>query len=112
MKSFLGVPILIRREVWGNLYLTDKDEGDFTDTDEEAAVILASWAAIAIENARLYRGAETRRRQLEEAAMASDASHAITVAIGAETNLDRILERGDVLDGQPASRTRPRAGTS
>ena len=54
MHSFLGVPILIRNEAFGNLYLTDKDHGDFDDGDEQAAVVLAAWAAIAVENARLY----------------------------------------------------------
>jgi signal transduction histidine kinase len=92
MKSFLGVPVLIRGEVWGNLYLTDKAAGDFTVGDEESAVILASWAAIAIENARLYQTVESRRGQLERAVMTSEAAGAITAAIGAETNLDRILE--------------------
>ena len=54
MHSFLGVPILIRGEVWGNLYLTEKDGGwEFTDEDEEAVVVLAPWAGTAIENARL-----------------------------------------------------------
>src|SRR5665213_275255 len=47
MRSFLGVPIVIRGEVWGNLYLTEKAGGEFTETDEEATVILAEWAALA-----------------------------------------------------------------
>jgi two-component system, NarL family, sensor histidine kinase DevS len=55
MKSFLGVPILVRDEVFGNLYLTDKTTApEFTDVDEELAVALASAAAVAIENARLH----------------------------------------------------------
>src|SRR5690349_24290847 len=41
MKTFLGVPILIHGEAWGNLYLTEKDDGDFTEEDEEAAMVLA-----------------------------------------------------------------------
>jgi GAF domain-containing protein len=45
MHSFLGVPIKIRGQAWGNLYLTEKDQGEFTESDEEAAVILADWAA-------------------------------------------------------------------
>lgn len=52
MTSFLGVPVSIRGHVWGNLYLTEKDDGEFTEADEEAVVILAQWASIAIENAR------------------------------------------------------------
>src|ERR1044072_5130478 len=55
MKSFLGVPILVRQEVFGNLYLTDKRSGEvFTDVDEELTIALAGAAAVAIENARLH----------------------------------------------------------
>ncbi len=65
MSTFLGVPILIRDEAWGNLYLTDKRGGPFDEADEETAVALAAWAAIAVENARLNRQMERRRAQLE-----------------------------------------------
>jgi signal transduction histidine kinase len=60
MTSFLGVPITVRGEVFGNLYLCDKAGGDvFTDVDQELAVGLAAAAGIAIENARLHaRAAE------------------------------------------------------
>ncbi|ADB49725.1 GAF domain-containing sensor histidine kinase [Conexibacter woesei] len=51
MHSFLGVPIVVRGRAWGNLYLTDKEGGEFAAADEEAAVILADWAAVAIDNA-------------------------------------------------------------
>ena len=55
MKSFLGVPVRVRDEVFGNLYLTDKTSGEvFTDVDEELVVALAAAAGIAIENARLH----------------------------------------------------------
>ena len=55
MKSFLGVPIVVRDEVFGNLYLTDKTTGaEFTDDDEELIIALASAAAVAIENSRLH----------------------------------------------------------
>ena len=55
MTSFLGVPILIRGEAFGNLYLCDKlDGGGFTDIDEELMVALAASAGVAIENARLH----------------------------------------------------------
>ncbi len=55
MRSFLGVPIRVRDEVFGNLYLTNKVAGDaFTDVDEELVVGLAAAAAVAIENARLH----------------------------------------------------------
>jgi signal transduction histidine kinase len=54
MRTFLGVPVRIRDEVFGNLYLTEKRAGPFTDADEELAGALASAAGVAIENARLH----------------------------------------------------------
>ena len=55
MTSFLGVPIRIRNQVFGNLYLCDKADGDvFSDIDEEMTVALAAAAGVAIENARLH----------------------------------------------------------
>jgi GAF domain-containing protein len=65
MTSFLGVPILVRGQVFGNLYLTDKTTAEvFTDVDEELAMSLASAAGVAIENARLYEQARERERML------------------------------------------------
>jgi signal transduction histidine kinase len=60
MTTFLGVPLFVRGEVFGNLYLTEKASGEvFTDVDEELAMGLAAAAAVAIENARLHdRGRE------------------------------------------------------
>jgi signal transduction histidine kinase len=52
MKSFLGVPIKIHGEPWGNLYLTDKQGGAFDAIDEQSTVILAEWISIAVNNAR------------------------------------------------------------
>lgn len=93
MHSFLGVPILIRGAAWGNLYLTEKDGAErFSDEDEEAAVILADWAAIAIDNARLYHQVAGRRDELERAVRALEATAAIAQAVGAETDLARVLE--------------------
>jgi signal transduction histidine kinase len=61
MRSFLGVPILVRGAVFGNLYLTEKTTAEvFSDVDEELAVGLAGAAGIAIDNARLH----TRVREL------------------------------------------------
>ena len=55
MSSFLGVPILIRGEAFGNLYLCNKVDGEvFTDVDEELTVALAVAAGVAIDNARLH----------------------------------------------------------
>jgi signal transduction histidine kinase len=93
MRSFLGAPILIRGQAWGNLYLTEKAGGEpFTAEDEEAVVVLADWAAIAIENASLYRAAAGRREELERAVRGLEASAAIARAVGGETDLERILE--------------------
>jgi signal transduction histidine kinase len=65
MTSFLGVPVALRGVAYGNLYLTEKDGGDFTLDDEEAVVLLAAQAAVAIENARLYESVSRWSLQLE-----------------------------------------------
>jgi signal transduction histidine kinase len=92
MDSFLGVPILIRGEPWGNLYLTEKVGGEFTAADEEAVVILADWAATAIANARLFETSERRRVELERAVRGLEATRDVATAIGADTGLERVLE--------------------
>jgi len=93
MHSFLGVPILIRGEAWGNIYLTEKAAGvPFTETDEETAVVLADWAAIAIDNARLYEVNESRQRDLEQSVMALEATTDIARALAGETDVARVLE--------------------
>src|SRR3954462_1169782 len=93
METFLGVPVVIRDEAWGNLYLTEKaGGGPFSEADEESAVILADWAAIAIDNARLYASVEERRDHLERAVRGLDTTVAISQALGGETDLNRILE--------------------
>jgi len=68
MESFLGVPIRIRDEVFGNIYVTERTTGTFTEEDQELLTALAATAAIAIDNARLLE--ETRRRQRWSAAAA------------------------------------------
>jgi two-component system, NarL family, sensor histidine kinase DevS len=65
MGSFLGVPLRVRNEVFGNLYLTEKrGGGEFTSQDEELIVALAAAAGIAVENARLYDQSRRRERWL------------------------------------------------
>ena len=64
MKSFLGVPLLVRGEVFGNLYMTEKRHGEFTAEDESVLTALAGAAGIAIDNARLYEESERARRWL------------------------------------------------
>jgi signal transduction histidine kinase len=66
MKTFLGVPILLRGVAYGNLYLAEKEGGqDFTEEDEELTQLLAAQAAVAIENARLYESSTRWLQQLE-----------------------------------------------
>jgi len=88
MHSFLGVPISVRGEAFGNLYLTEKEGGgEFDEGDEEAVVTLAGWAGIAIENARLYRDMRSRRDELERAVVTLETTTAIARAVGGETDL-------------------------
>ncbi|MDT5386795.1 MAG: hypothetical protein QOE04_436 [Mycobacterium sp.] len=66
MRTFLGVPVRIRDEVYGNLYLTEKANGlPFSEDDEVLAQALAAAAGIAIDNARLYEQSQTRQRWIE-----------------------------------------------
>jgi signal transduction histidine kinase len=93
MTSFLGVPVMIRGEAFGNLYLTEKAEGaEFGEEDEESVLVLAEWAAIAIGNARLYEDVERRRQELERAVRGLEATTAIARTVGFETDLERVLE--------------------
>jgi signal transduction histidine kinase len=92
MRSFLGVPILLRGEPYGNLYLTEKLGGPFDEADEEAAVVLADWAAIAIANARAYSTLAERSRELEGAVATFQATAEIARAVAGETDLQRVLE--------------------
>src|SRR5438874_865167 len=86
MRSFLGVPILLRGVAYGNLYLTEKQSGeDFTEPDEELVTLLASHAAVAIENARLYESATPWSRQLESL-------HEVVRSLAEETDLSRLLQ--------------------
>jgi signal transduction histidine kinase len=86
MKTFLGVPILLRGVAYGNLYLTEKQgQGDFTAEDEELTQLLAAQAAVAIENARLYEASMRWSRQLETL-------NEIGAALATETERDRLLE--------------------
>jgi signal transduction histidine kinase len=68
MNSFLGVPIRIRAEVFGNLYLAESTKGEFSAEDEELTLALAATAAVAIENARLYESATSRGEWLQAVA--------------------------------------------
>jgi len=86
MRTFLGVPILLRGVAYGNLYLTEKAGGAlFTEEDEELTMLLASQAAVAVENARLYESATRWLRQLESLNEIAD-------ALVSEMELPRLLD--------------------
>ncbi len=92
MDSFLGVPVLVHGRAWGNLYLTEKDTGSFTADDELTLLVLADWASIAIRNADRHRAERRRRNELERTVAALEATMSIARALGAETDLSRVLE--------------------
>lgn len=93
MRSFLGVPIRVRGEAFGNLYMTEKRGAEeFDDDDEEAARTLASWAGIAIENARLYTRISEREAALEKALRRAQISVDIARVVGGETDVERVLD--------------------
>lgn len=86
MKTFLGLPIVLRGVAYGNLYLTEKDGGaDFDDEDEELVSLLSAQAAVAIENARLYESVTAWSRQLESL-------QEIGTALAGELDLPRLLQ--------------------
>jgi len=69
MRSFLGVPVRVRDEVFGNLYLTDKrGGGEFTEDDEAVLVALGAAAGVTVENARLYDAARRQQRWIQASA--------------------------------------------
>jgi signal transduction histidine kinase len=89
MRGFLAAPILLRGAVRGALYVAEKQGGAFAEADEEAVVILAEWAATAIDNARLYEGSKRRR---VEGGKADRAGMTRQMTIGGQTGLERVLE--------------------
>ena len=69
MGSFLGVPVRVRDEVFGNLYLTNKrGGGEFTEDDEAVLLALGAAAGVAVENARLYQAARRSQRWIQASA--------------------------------------------
>jgi signal transduction histidine kinase len=85
MRTFLGAPVTARGQVYGNLYMTEKRDGeDFDADDERALILLATQAGVAIENAYLYEQARDRARRLE-------AVRAITTSILAGTDTGELL---------------------
>ena len=89
MHSFLGMPVAGRGTVYGNLYLTEAQDGAFTDEDERIVGLLAGMAAVAIENARLYQDAT---EQAEQARRAAEARVALTGAAAAVLHEHDLME--------------------
>jgi signal transduction histidine kinase len=88
----IDVAILIDDEAWGFLTLADKEHGAFQRADEETAIVLARWAAIAVSNGRAYRQIDQRRAELERSVRSLEATSEIGRVLGGETQLDRVLE--------------------
>ncbi|MET7514419.1 GAF domain-containing protein [Streptomyces sp. NPDC005480] len=100
MRTFLGVPIRVQGEIFGNLYLTEKQGGgEFNDYDLNMVRVLATEAGIAIGNARLYEAARQRERWI-------DGSVAVTTALlsgsDAEDALQVVAEQARHLSGSAA----------
>ncbi|MFK0012495.1 GAF domain-containing protein [Streptomyces sp. NPDC091027] len=97
MHSFLGVPVRVREEVFGNLYLTEKRGGAEFDAEDEAVLsTLAVAAGIAIDNARLYEEARVRERWL---AAGSDITSALLSGTPRDEVLARMLESARDITG-------------
>ena len=93
MRSFLGAPIVVRERTWGSIYLTEKQgAAEFDAADEEALLILADWAALAIANARSYEGVRGRRDELERAVSTLEATTMISSVLAGTTDVARVLE--------------------
>ncbi|MGX5654786.1 GAF domain-containing protein [Geodermatophilus nigrescens] len=100
MRSFLGVPVLVRGTVFGNLYMTEKRHGEFTAEDEAVLMALAGAAGVAVDNARLYEEAEERRRW---ATALSDVRAALLDPDSAEPALQLVADRVAALTGAAAA---------
>jgi signal transduction histidine kinase len=85
MRSFLGVPIFVRGVVYGDLYLADKNVGEFTEEDEEIVTLLAAQTGITIEKVQIHEGAVHWIRQLE-------ALDELTRSVLEERDVSRLLE--------------------
>ena len=93
MRSFLGVPVFVAGQPFGNLYLTEKQGAEeFSDEDEEAAVLLAEFAGVAIDHASRFTESDRRLEEQRRRLSALDATIQIARAVGGETDLHAILE--------------------
>ncbi|MFI2761869.1 GAF domain-containing protein [Streptomyces echinatus] len=110
MNSFLGVPIRVRDEVFGNLYLTEKRGGaEFDEEDESVLSTLAVAAGVAIDNARLYENSRLRERWLRANA---EISHSLMSGTDRADSLGLIAERArEISDSALAAVAMPMEGT-
>ena len=128
MSSFLGVPIRVRGGVFGNLYLTDKRHGQFTDEDEQLTVALAAAAGVAIQNSNLFDRNQRRQRwqravnavhalvlsDAPDAAVLAEAARRLRILTGAQLSQVELLD-GDgelVVVNYAAARSEPVAGAA
>jgi signal transduction histidine kinase len=99
MHTFLGVPLRVRDEVFGNLYLSDKEDGeDFSAADEEVVTALAAAAGVAVENARLYEQSRTREAWLRAAA---ECTRTLTTEPLLRAAFDQIVASARTASGAP-----------
>ena len=116
MLTFLGVPIVLHGQAYGNLYLTDKQGEDgpipFTEDDESSVMLFAAQAASAMENARLHSQVQSLGASVERERIARELHDSLAQALGyvrlrAAAARDA-LERGDANAVDPAPRCGPR----
>ena len=99
MRSFLGTPVLVRGEAWGNLYLTEKEGGaEFDETDEQLVVVLAAWSAwrsrTPASTRTSDRGPGNSKRPCAASRRASDVARTVSSGIALDDLLELIVKRG------------------
>jgi signal transduction histidine kinase len=93
MATFVGVPVTIRGEVYGNLYLTEKSGGgEFDERDEALVKVLAQWAAIAVDNAKSYMAAEADRSDLARLVRGLQVTSSLSQELSGEVEPERVYE--------------------
>ena len=93
MATFVGVPVTIRGEVYGNLYLTEKEGGgEFDERDEALLTVLAQWAAIAVDNAKSFMAAEAGRSDLARLVRGLQVTASLSQELSGETDPEHVYE--------------------
>jgi len=94
MTSFLGVPILLGNQLFGQIYLTDKEDyPEFTRDDERVIETLAAYAAVAINNARMYKDLAERDEALAQRNKDLELLNSIGEMLSSTNQMDVILEK-------------------